>query len=228
MNRILEKISLHKKEILVSFCVAFEAFFLVGNILLGIIAFILSVVLSIFLFTKIDEQKEKIDQEISSYIFFDAFLKGIQDSLPIRSSYEAGSRYLISYQKAIPYEEIKNGNSMNLFSFQCYFDYIMEKDNQNEATLLNYYDIRRKLNHTIEEKEARYKRIMDNTNIGYIILILCLFVMVLSMCMMKFSLSQEDTIFAILLTLLSGLEVPSILLMQYLEERKIPYDKTVQ
>lgn len=185
MNSFLDIAKKNKLEFFFLFSFSFESYFLFGNLILSLCLFLILSLLVLYLMKKEEESKVAVDLKISSYCFFDSFIKGIEKSMPIRSSYESSSRYLISYQKTIPYDELSNENSLKMFSYQKYFDFIVEKDRQNEAFLLNYHELRKTLNQEIDSLEKKERKIEEEKKIGIGLSLLFPFLMILFLAIKK-------------------------------------------
>jgi hypothetical protein len=220
MKNIQSVIINHKEIFLLLPCLSFECYFICSNIIFPVLCLLISAILSIYLLEKRDRTEEDIKKKISAYSFFDSFLKGIEDNLPIRSSYDSSSRYLISYQKAISYDEIKEGTSLNLYAFQPYFDYIVKKDKENEALLLNYSKLRKMLYDKCLSLEKVMKDVKQDDMISGIVSVLLLFIIIIMMSIFRFSYEKTELIYSILSFLLISMFMPSVLYFSYQKERK--------
>ena len=197
------------------------SFILYGNLLFAIFGSLVSLVLSYILLLKKEEIRQTFHKKESSYSFFYSFLKGIEESLPIKSAYESACRYLVSYQKMIPYDEMDDNHTLNLYDYQKYFDFILKKDKENEARLLLY----RPLMEDIKDRLLRMKKRSDLIKKRF----LSLFVIILSflLLMVVFILIGnnkevfKDTFYKMGATLLLSLLSPFILLMEYQSYRGI-------
>ncbi len=185
MNSFLDTAKRNKMEFFFLFAFCFESYFLFGNLILSLCLFLILSLLVLYLLKKEGESKEAVEKKLASYCFFDSFIKGIEKSMPIRSSYESSSRYLISYQKTIPYEELSNENSLKMYSYQKYFDFILEKDRQNEAFLLNYHELRKSLNQEIDQLERKKRKIEEEKKIGIALSLLFPFLLILFLAIKK-------------------------------------------
>ncbi len=185
MNSFIDIAKKNKMEFFFLFAFCFESYFLFGNLILSSCLFLILSLLVLYLLRKEEESKDAIEKKIASYCFFDSFIKGIEKNMPIRSSYESSSRYLISYQKTIPYEELSSENSLKMYSYQKYFDFIVEKDRQNEAFLLSYHELRKTLNQEIDTLEKKKRKILEERQIGIALSLLFPFLLILFLSIKK-------------------------------------------
>ncbi len=185
MNSFIDIAKKNKMEFFFLFAFCFESYFLFGNLILSSCLFLILSLLVLYLLKKEEESKDAIEKKIASYCFFDSFIKGIEKNMPIRSSYESSSRYLISYQKTIPYEELSSENSLKMYSYQKYFDFIVEKDRQNEAFLLSYHELRKTLNQEIDTLEKKKRKILEERQIGIALSLLFPFLLILFLAIKK-------------------------------------------
>ncbi len=227
MNKFRDIISKYRNLIPVLLSIAFESYFIIGNLIISILTLLLSSVLTAFILSKKDKVDEKIKKEISAYSFLDSFLKGIEDNLPVRSCYESSTRYLISYQKAVSYDEVKENMNLNLYSFQSYFDYIMKKDSENQAFLLNYSKLRRMLYQKTNQLEDVLKSTNDSIIYSSIISMASLFILIILMAILRFSFTEKEIIFQIFSFVLISMLVPSYLFMSYVKEKKSSYEESI-
>ena len=136
-------------------------FILFGNLLSGVVGTLIALLLSLVMLVKKEEVIKKLKDKQASYSFFLCFIKGIEDNVGVKASYESASRYLVSHQEIIPYEELDSNHNLLLYDFQKYFNFILLKDQNNEAQILFYRplmeEVKLKL-HLLEEDIAKIKK----------------------------------------------------------------------
>lgn len=116
-----------------------EFFLLNPNRIMGVIALILSAVLSFVAFKLYGKTEAIRKHRIFSLSFFSSFLSFLSMEVPAVKSYEIASQYLTGYQEPIPYEEIiENPDKLSLYEFQDYFKRVIEMEKENEALLGDY------------------------------------------------------------------------------------------
>lgn len=125
--------------------------------LISILLFFTSMILSLFFLTKKEENKKILSKIKSAYSFFYYFVNEIGKNTPIKSAYDSSSRYLISYQEVVPYDEI-DADSLNIYKYKNHFSLIIEKNKSNEAYLLNYRKLSLDIDNSLQIIEENEKK----------------------------------------------------------------------
>lgn len=134
------------------------------DIIIPLFLCLISISFSIFFLSKNNEVKINLSKQKSAYSFFYCFINEIEKSTPIKSAYDTSSRYLISYQDIVPYDEL-DSNSLNIYKYQNYFSLILEKNKNNEAYLLNYRKLSTEIDITISKIETFEKSFLTKKRI---------------------------------------------------------------
>ncbi len=148
----MNPVKLLKTRFLYLFCVfllGIELCLLNPNRVMGVIALILSPILTFGLFTRYEKAEAIRRSRISSFSFFSSFLSSLLLEFPAEKAYEKANQYLVGYQELVPYEEIKeNPERLNLYEFQDYFRKVITMEASDEVHLGDYLP----LSESLEEK----------------------------------------------------------------------------
>ncbi len=184
---------------------------IIPNTFFAVFCFLLSFSLSFYSFYAYEKKAFSFEKEISSYSFFSSFLNSLMAQIPTKQSYEFALQYLLSYQEEVPYESIKeNPSLLTLYSFQPYFERIIEKDKKEEAHLSDYVPLINRL----EEKKSSYQKMRRQNEKSlslFLLVLLCFFLLILALFLINSSLKEltKNTIYCVFSFLILPFIYPS-------------------
>lgn len=184
---------------------------IIPNTFFAVFCFLLSFSLSFYSFYAYEKKAFPFEKEISSYSFFSSFLNSLMAQIPTKQSYEFALQYLLSYQEEVPYESIKeNPSLLTLYSFQPYFERIIEKDKKEEAHLSDYVPLINRL----EEKKSSYQKMRRQNEKSlslFLLVLLCFFLLILALFLINSSLKEltKNTIYCVFSFLILPFIYPS-------------------
>lgn len=124
-----------KRTFAALFFLALLSLFLFEDSLLLLFLF-LTLFLSALLLPPIQKAKRRLEDRLSSYLFLEAFLRGIQDGKGIRKAYEDGLVHLMGHYEPIPFSALPEA-PYDIHPFEKRFAFLLEADRKNEAYLLD-------------------------------------------------------------------------------------------
>ncbi len=184
---------------------------IIPNTIFAVFCFLLSFSLSFYSLYTYEKKVFSFEKEISSYSFFSSFLNSLMAQIPTKQSYEFALQYLLSYQEEVPYESIKeNPSLLTLYSFQPYFERIIEKDKKEEAHLSDYVPLINRL----EEKKSAYQKMRRHNEKSlslFLLVLLCFFLLILALFLINSSLKEltKNTIYCVFSFLILPFIYPS-------------------
>ncbi len=184
---------------------------IIPNTIFAVFCFLLSCSLSFYSLYTYEKKVFSFEKEISSYSFFSSFLNSLMAQIPTKQSYEFALQYLLSYQEEVPYESIKeNPSLLTLYSFQPYFERIIEKDKKEEAHLSDYVPLINRL----EEKKSAYQKMRRHNEKSlslFLLVLLCFFLLILALFLINSSLKEltKNTIYCVFSFLILPFIYPS-------------------
>lgn len=164
-------------EIMLTITVIIIQFVLLENYIVGAFCFIVSFIFSLIFLKQKDKQRKQFKDKLSSYSFFLCFIKGIENEQGVKNAYDIASKYLIGYQNIIQYEDLSEDNTISLYSYQKYFDFIISKDRINQANMLLYRPLVESLNRKLNQMEESRNKIEMTYRLVYLLLISIIFVL---------------------------------------------------
>ncbi len=195
---------------------------IIPNTILAVLCFLLSFSLSVYALYVYEKKSLSIHKEVSAYSFFSSFLNSLLAQIPTKQSYEFALQYLLSYQEQVPFDSIReNSKLLCLYSYQPYFDRILEKDKNEEAHLSDFVP----LINSLEEKTSSYKSMLVKNEKGMrlsLLVLLCFFLLVFSLFLINSSLKDcmKNTTYSVFSFLLFPLLYPSYLFFLIREFKK--------
>lgn len=187
MQKAIQLLKANKIESFCFLAFLFESFILYGNILLFLVFSLLSMILCFLILKRTENSKKEFKSRKSAYHFFYSFLKEMREEKPIKTCYASSSKYLISYQEIIPFEEMTTDHCINLYSFQPFFSLILLKDKQNEAFLLNPTYLLESVEEKISAMEKGETKLKTRFQYSVLILFVSLLFLVILSCFIKTS-----------------------------------------
>ncbi len=212
-------------ELLTAIAFISLAFVLYGNYFLASFFSLLDFFLFLLLKIKIDEIYNDREKRISAYSFLASFLRGIQNQKSAKTSYEQAVRYLLSYQEIPLFEDILEENNLCLYQYQTYFNFLLEKEKENQVHLYNYSSLISSISETIlhlEEKTTRQKKFF---NIGRLFLVLYVFVIVMTSAFLKMENLYNNMFYLIGIVIFVAMILPLYYLFELNQIKENYYEK---
>jgi|GEM_PF-1584239 hypothetical protein len=121
-----------------------------------------------------EKQKEKI--VFATYRFLQSFISNLNLQKNVKASLEIASYHLDGYQVIKSYEECLElkDKSYRLYGFEKYFRSILEKEEENQAQLIDYYPLLEEIQDAFQRLEKKRERREKNCKLFLILYLLSL------------------------------------------------------
>ena len=162
---------------------------------------------------------------ISAYSFFSALLDGVQNQSNGKTSYDAATKYLVSYQDIPPYEELLQECTINVFKYDQYLRFFLEKENQNEVHLYNYHSLIQSVEEDISKIESNLTTLRIRFRIILIFMILILFAFVVTTSFLPMAQLYNNLLYLISTIVIFGFSLPLVFLLHYLFIKDLNYER---
>lgn len=124
--------------LIISIASLFSAF-LNSKLILGIISFLISLIASIVILSKIDKKEDNAKRKTAVYSFLISFWDGLFVGKSAPLAYESAIKYLTGYQDLIPYDEfIESSEKIEAFEYNNELKETCMKEKENESHLPDY------------------------------------------------------------------------------------------
>ncbi|MDD6241420.1 MAG: hypothetical protein PUA93_07595 [Eubacteriales bacterium] len=225
MNRFLAFVKKEKKEILLLFLSSLLLLLLSpkeakSGYFLSPFSFLFS---CLFLYLQ-EKDKQREEAKRATYAFCELFFHGIRVNQSLKVSYEIASRYLVGYQPIKNYEDERESPSLSLLEFQDIYLTVLEKDKENEATLLTLREVEEEAYRKEKEITEILKKNQKREKMSFFLLFLLLALAALLFALYPPLISYRETgetttagkvlSFLLLLSILPAYELSKLLILK--------------